>query len=92
MGVCFYAHTYSHTHTHTQTHRHTHTHIHTHTHTQAQDGSFALALASFEGHTDVIRVLLQSGARVEKTLPDGSTALMIAMQVCGCVVYGCMGV
>ena len=49
--------------------------------TQAKDGSFALALTSFEGHVEVMRLLLQNGAQVDKALPDGSTALMIAIQV-----------
>ena len=59
------------------------THVH-HGCVQAKDGSFALVLAAFEGHVEVMRLLLQNGAWVEKALPDGSTALMIAVQVRGC--------
>ena len=57
-----------HTQTHTRTHTHTHTQ-HTHTHTDSgmhgglQSGKSALQLAEDYGHSEVLKVLCQHGAR-----------------------------
>ena len=61
------------THIHTQhtQHTHTHTYTHTHTHTHApldtwppQDEMSALLWASINGHTEVVRLLLDCGANI----------------------------
>ena len=44
------------------------------------DGARALMLASYPGHTALVRLLLQSGARINATDRSGATALHYARQ------------
>ena len=46
-----------------------------------KDGSSALLLAAFNGHTDIVDLLLMdAGVNILQRLPNGMTALHIAIQ------------
>ncbi|NBR95459.1 MAG: ankyrin repeat domain-containing protein [Proteobacteria bacterium] len=45
-----------------------------------EDGATALMLAAIEGHTEVVKLLLDKGADVNSRLETGETALILAAQ------------
>ena len=45
---------------------------------KTSDGDTPLMCASYKGHEEVVRLLLQAGAHVDDERCDGNTALMVA--------------